>query len=195
MSEPISFWNLPNLLTVLRILVVPIVCWLLSDAPTVWECQMACLIFGIAMLTDVIDGYLARKWNLVTPLGAYLDPLADKLMVTSVLIMLIPLGWVPAWLIALLLCREITITGLRGIASQQGLTLSAGAMGKIKTAYQSVALCMLIWHHDLWWPIIGVTNVHSAGLALLYCSLFFSLASAIEYFCLYYYATQKPAVE
>ena len=121
MKRPASFWNIPNTLTLLRIAMVPVVAGMLWNPPNPTECIVACVIFSVAMITDVIDGYLARKWNLVSPIGAFLDPLADKLMVTTVLIMMIPLSWVPAWAVALLLCREITITGLRGIASQQGL--------------------------------------------------------------------------
>ena len=113
---------------------------MLWNPPKPAECIIACALFSIAMITDVIDGYLARKWDLVSPMGAFLDPLADKLMVTTVLIMMIPLSWVPAWAVALLLCREITITGLRGIATQQNLILAAGGMGKIKTSFQSVAI-------------------------------------------------------
>ena len=102
-AEPIPFWNIPNILTLLRIAAIPVVVLLLWDLPDANTAMIACLIFVLAMITDVIDGYLARKWNQLTPMGAYLDPLADKLMVATVLIMLIPLGWAPAWLIALLL--------------------------------------------------------------------------------------------
>ena len=115
---------------------IPVVAGMLWNPPKPLECKIACVLFTAAMITDVIDGYLARKWDLVSPIGAFLDPLADKLMVTTVLIMMIPLGWVPAWAVALLLCREITITGLRSIASQQGLVIAASVLGKVKTSYQ-----------------------------------------------------------
>ena len=82
---------------------------------------VAFAIFIVAMLTDILDGYLARKWNLVSKMGMFLDPLADKLMVITTLVMLLPLGWVPHWMVALLLCRELAVTGLRGIAIQEGL--------------------------------------------------------------------------
>ena len=195
MSKKISFWNIPNLLTLLRIAAVPVIAWFLwnirdskepNEAKMMTSSIIACIIFSGAMITDIIDGYLARKWDLVTPMGAYLDPLADKLMVTTALIMLIPLERVPAWVVALLLCREITITGLRGIASQQGMTISASALGKIKTAYQSVAIGMLLWFFPVNFPLIGETNVYACGVVLLYVSVFFSLASAVEYFVLYF---------
>ena len=184
-NQPIPFWNLPNILTLLRIAMIPVVAMLLIREPSATEAAIACVIFVVAMITDIIDGYLARKWNLMTPMGAYLDPLADKLMVITTMVMLIPLGWVPAWLVALLICREVTITGLRGIASQQNLVIAASPTGKIKTAFQSTALGMLLWHHPFPFPIIGETDVHSTGIVLLIVSLFFSLVSAAEYFWLY----------
>lgn len=171
-----GFWNLPNTLTVIRMALIPVVVWLLSDEPEYWEHMAAFVLFVGAMITDIIDGYLARKWNLVTPAGAYLDPLADKLMVTAVLVMLVPLGWLPAWLVVLLLCREIAITGLRGIASQEGLVISASSLGKIKTAFQSTALGFLLFHVEA----LGI-DPQPAGVVLMYIATFFSLASASEY--------------
>lgn len=185
-----SFWNLPNSLTVARIALIPVVVWMLGDAPTREECLATAVIFVVAMLTDIVDGYLARKWNLVSPLGAYLDPLADKLMVMAALIMLVPLGWVPAWLVLVLLGREMAITGLRGISSQEGLVLSAGSMGKIKTAFQSTALTMLLLHY----PTLGI-DVHSSGSVLLWVATFFSLASGLEYMMLYFGAVKKREEE
>ncbi len=177
MAESPGFWNLPNILTLVRIACVPIVVVLLWDTPTIVESQLAFWIFIGAMITDIIDGYLARKWNLVTPIGAYLDPMADKLMVTTVLVMLVPLGWVPAWLCALLLSREIAITGLRGIASQEGITISASSLGKAKTAYQSTALGFILWQV----PTLGI-DPWSAGIVLLYIATAISVISAAEYF-------------
>ena len=175
------FWNLPNTLTVIRIFCVPIMVALLWDAPDRMESLLAFWIFIGAMITDVIDGWLARKWDLVSPVGAYLDPMADKLMVTTVLVMLVPLGWVPAWLTALLLCREIAITGLRGIASQEGMVISASSMGKVKTAYQSTALGFILWQDHT----LGA-DPWSAGIVLLYIATAFSLVSAGEYFVGFY---------
>ena len=177
----------------MRIFAIPVVVALLWTPPSPKTAILACLIFVVAMITDIIDGYLARKWNLLTPIGAYLDPLADKLMVATVLIMLIPLGWAPAWLIAVLLCREMTITGLRGIASQQNLILAASPLGKTKTAYQATAIGMLLWHYPLHLPVIGTIHVYSCGIVLLYVSVFFAIISAIEYFYLYYKASQSNA--
>ena len=172
-----GFWNIPNTLTVLRILLVPVMVWLLWDAPDATELTAGWFVFVGAMITDIIDGWLARKWDLVSPAGAYLDPLADKLMVTTVLVMMIPLGWVPAWLVVLLLCREIAITGLRGIASQEGMVISASTLGKLKTAFQSTALGFILWFG----PKYLGTEPRRAGLMLLYIATLFSLFSATEY--------------
>ena len=198
-TEPIPFWNIPNILTLLRIAAIPFVVMMLicppSTEPTPVESIIACVIFVVAMLTDILDGYLARKWNLLTPIGAYLDPLADKLMVTVTLIMLVPLGWAPAWLVALLLCREIAITGLRGIASQQNLVMAASPLGKTKTAYQSTAIGMLLWHNPVDWPLFGHIDIHSCGIILLYISVFFAMISGLEYGMLYYKAAQTSNSE
>ena len=174
---------------------IPIVAGMLWNPPTPRESIIACILFVVAMITDVIDGYLARKWDLVSPIGAFLDPLADKLMVTTVLILMVPLGWVPAWAVALLLCREMTITGLRSIAGQQGLILAAGGMGKIKTTFQSVSLGFLLWYHEVDFPLIGEIRPYVCGLVFLYISLFFAMASALEYFILYYNAQKKQLAQ
>jgi CDP-diacylglycerol--glycerol-3-phosphate 3-phosphatidyltransferase len=172
-----SFWNLPNTLTVLRIFLVPVMVGLLWVEPKPYENVICCLIFVGAMITDVIDGWLARKWNLTSPVGAYLDPLADKLMVITVLIMLIPLGRVDAALVALLLCRELAITALRGIASQEGIVMAAETLGKLKTSYQATAIGMLLWHNHQF----GI-DVHSAGTVTLWIATVFSVVSGIQYF-------------
>ena len=171
-----TFWNLPNSLTVARIGAVPFMVVLLWDPPTPTECWLGFLLFVGAMITDIVDGWLARRWDLVSPLGAYLDPLADKLMVATVLVMLIPLGWVPAWLVALLLCREFAVTGLRGIASQEGMILRASTLGKFKTAYQGTAIGFMLWHEIT----LGL-DPQRAGLVLLYIATFFSIISGLEY--------------
>lgn len=172
-----GFWNLPNILTVLRIVVIPVMVLLLLEEPTQKEALISVVIFVAAMITDIVDGWLARKWDLVSPVGAFLDPLADKLMTITVLVMLVPLGRAPAWIVALLLCREIAITGLRGIASQEGLVIAASSLGKLKTAYLGAAIGFLLYHHEF----MGC-NVHSAGIVLLWIATFCSLFSGLHYF-------------
>ena len=182
-----TFWNLPNSLTVLRIALVPVMVALLwwdpnqAGEPERWLCIVTMSIFVGAMITDIVDGYLARKWGMESVAGAFLDPLADKLMVVTVLIMCVPLNWLPAWLVALLVCRELTITGLRTIAVAEGLVLSASVLGKFKTATQATALGFLLWHHDtnLFWMV--PVNAHACGVLLMYLATFFSLWSAGAY--------------
>ena len=172
-----GFWNLPNSLTVLRIALVPVMVWLLREQPTNTEEIVSVIIFVGAMITDIIDGWLARRWDLVSPVGAYLDPLADKLMTITVLVMLVPLGRAPAWMVALLLCREVAITGLRSIASQEGMVLAASSLGKLKTVYLGTAIGFLLFHTD--W--LGC-DAHSAGIALLWMATALSLLSGMHYF-------------
>jgi len=182
-----SFWNLPNSLTVLRIALVPVMVALMwkdpaqQGDPERWLCILTMSIFVGAMITDIIDGYLARRWGLVSVAGAFLDPLADKLMVVTVLVMCVPHGWLPAWLVALLVCRELTITGLRTIAVSEGLVLSASVLGKFKTATQATALGFLLWHHEtqLFWLVW--VDAHACGVVLMYLATFFSLWSAASY--------------
>jgi CDP-diacylglycerol---glycerol-3-phosphate 3-phosphatidyltransferase len=176
-----GFWNLPNGITVARCLMVPVVVWLLWDTPGRVQAAASCVIFVVAMLSDVLDGYLARKWDLQSAAGAFLDPLADKLMVLTTLVMLIPHGWVPAWTVVVLESRELVIGGLRQIAVSEGMVIAAGSLGKFKTSYQSTALGFLLWHY----PTIGI-DTHSVGILLLWVSIAFSLASAGEYFWGFY---------
>jgi CDP-diacylglycerol--glycerol-3-phosphate 3-phosphatidyltransferase len=171
-----GFWNLPNTLTVLRIFLVPAMVVLLWEDPTQEAMRLGWVIFVGAMITDIVDGWLARKWNLTSAAGAYLDPLADKLMVATVLVMMVERQWVLGWLAALLICREVAITGLRGIASQEGMIISASTLGKFKTSYQGTALGFFLWG----WQDFG-SDPHRVGLLLLYVATFFSLLSGLEY--------------
>lgn len=171
-----GFWNLPNTITVMRCLLVPVMVLVLWNEPDRVGGIVACAIFVGAMLSDVLDGYLARKWGLQSIVGAFLDPLADKLMVVTTLVMLIPHGWVPAWAVVVLEARELVISGLRTIAISEGMVIAAGSLGKFKTAYQSTALGFILFHYTTF----GI-NAWSIGLILLYVSIFFSLASAAEY--------------
>lgn len=181
-----GFWNLPNTITVVRCFLVPVMVAILWKEPSRMMAAAACVIFVGAMLSDILDGYLARKWNLQSVAGAFLDPLADKLMVLTTLIMLVPHGWVPAWFVVVLESRELAIGGLRSIAMSEGMVIAAGSLGKFKTAYQSTALGFLLWHYETW----GI-DTHSVGILLLWVSVFFSLASAGEYFWGFYQYQKK----
>ncbi len=176
-----GFWNLPNTLTVLRIAAVPLMVWVLWTPPGIWMARLAMAIFVTAMITDIIDGYLARKWGLVSVIGAFLDPLADKLIVVTTLVMLVAHGWLPAWMVALLICRELTITALRTIAVSEGLVLAASTLGKFKTSFQATALGFLLWHHETVFLGLFPVDVHACGIILMYFALFFSLVSGWSY--------------
>ncbi len=176
--------NVPNLLTFGRILVIPLVLWLLGRG-TPSDCIFAAIVYALACLTDLIDGWLARKLGIVSVLGKFMDPLADKLLVMATLIWLVPLGRISEWVVVLLLAREISITGLRSIASSEGLVISAGSGGKSKTALQMVGiLCLILgypYHLTLGFLDLGRVDLVHVGRWLVYASLVFSLTSAVQY--------------
>lgn len=177
-------WNLPNLLTMGRILVIPLVLWLM-DRGTPRDCVYAALVYAGAAITDLLDGILARRMGIVSVLGKFLDPLADKLLVMGTLVWLVPMGRISAWAVVLLLSRELAITGLRSIASSEGIVIAAGDGGKSKTALQMVGiLCLIIGYpYEISVPPIsfGLVDMAVVGRALIYISLIFSLGSAIGY--------------
>ncbi|OEU58915.1 MAG: CDP-diacylglycerol--glycerol-3-phosphate 3-phosphatidyltransferase, partial [Desulfuromonadales bacterium C00003094] len=177
--------NLPNLLTLARIACIPLLMTLLlMEGRTSAFC--AALVFSLAAITDWLDGYLARKWQVVTVLGKFLDPLADKLIVMAALIMLIPLGRVPAWAVFVLLAREIVITGLRSIAASEGIVISASNLGKYKTILQMVAIIGLLLHYDYYW-FFGLryewlhVSMQRFGLLFFWFALVLTLWSGIDY--------------
>ncbi|MCF8104079.1 MAG: CDP-diacylglycerol--glycerol-3-phosphate 3-phosphatidyltransferase [Desulfohalobiaceae bacterium] len=142
-------FNIANNLTLARILAIPVLV-LLMYYPTKLTSLLAMLFFILASLTDLFDGFLARKYNIVTSLGKFLDPLADKLLVISALIMLVHSGWLQAWIVIIIVGRETMVTGLRAIAAERGQVISADKYGKLKTILQVVAICPLILHYT-WW--------------------------------------------
>ncbi|MBO4108732.1 CDP-diacylglycerol--glycerol-3-phosphate 3-phosphatidyltransferase [Streptococcus suis] len=163
--------NIPNALTIGRILVIPIFILLL----TVWDSTishvLAAFIFALASITDYLDGYLARKWQVVTNFGKFADPMADKILVMTAFIMLVELGFAPAWVVAIIICRELAVTGLRLLLVENGGTVLAAAMpGKIKTFSQMFAVIFLLLH----WNVVGQIT--------LYIALFFTLYSGYDYF-------------
>lgn len=176
--------NIPNLLTLFRIALIPVICWLIYDG-TPLSCLIAFFFFWGASVTDWLDGYIARKQNLVSVTGKFLDPLADKLLVMASLIMLVGLGRMPGWLVILLLAREISITSLRALASSEGMVIAAGEGGKLKTALQMVGLIGLLIHFtytvDYGFVVVQI-NFHVLGFWLLVVSMFFSIGSAFDYF-------------
>lgn len=185
--------NLPNLLTMGRIAIIPVVLWLL-DRGSPKDCVAAALVYSAAAITDLLDGYLARRMNIVSILGKFLDPLADKLLVMASLIWMVPMGRIPAWAVVLLLGREISVTGLRSIASSSGVVIAAAGGGKSKTALQMIGiLCLILgypYHFDLFFLDLGRVDLVIVGRALVYLSLVFSITSAVEYFSLFVAAVE-----
>jgi CDP-diacylglycerol--glycerol-3-phosphate 3-phosphatidyltransferase len=168
--------NLPNGLTLMRIFLVPL---LVAVLLTKYNVLIAAAIFLAASLTDLLDGYLARKREQVTTLGILLDPVADKLLISSAFISLVQLQVVPAWMVVIIIGREFAVSGLRSIASVQGFTIDASELGKIKMATQVAAITLLIlgMPGGSSYPIF-----HSLGRIALYFVVLFALLSAIGYF-------------
>ena len=163
--------NIPNALTVGRILVIPIFILLLSLWNHPLSHILSALIFALASITDYLDGYLARKWKVVTNFGKFADPLSDKMLFMSAFIMLVGVNLVPAWVSAIIVCRELAVTGLRLLLVENGGTVLAAAMpGKIKTATQMFSVIFLLCHFTI------------LGNIMLYISLFFTLYSGYDYF-------------
>jgi CDP-diacylglycerol--glycerol-3-phosphate 3-phosphatidyltransferase len=146
----------------------------------------AAALFSAASFTDWLDGYLARRMGIVTVFGKFLDPIADKLIVMTALIMIIPLGRVPAWLVLVILGREIIITGLRGIASSEGIVIAASDLGKFKTIFQLVAIIALLLHYEYRWffsvdhPLL-VVNMHNVGMFYLWIAFIITVWSGVDY--------------
>ena len=176
------FMNLPNTISVARIFLVPL---LVSVLLTKFEGRLviglpvelvAGAIFGIASLTDWLDGYLARRRKQVTTLGQILDPLADKLLISATLISLVQLNLVQSWMVAVIICREIAVTGLRNLAYSRGLTMPASGLGKIKMASQVTAILLLI----LGWERVPLLVFMGQGV--MWVVLVTSLLSAFDYY-------------
>lgn len=165
--------NLPNWLTTFRVALIPVVIACLYQQTNYYD-WAAGIIFGIASITDFFDGYLARKWKLETIYGKLIDPLADKFLVVCAAIMLLKLGRIHEIAVMILLCRELAITGLRAIASSEGIVIGASGGGKWKTTIQMFALPFMMVHD----PEIPL---YKPGEVLLYISLGLSLWSAFAY--------------
>lgn len=179
--------NLPNCLTILRLLLVPVIAVLLefdSDQPPFerdWMLRfspgrIAGLVVAFAGFTDLMDGWLARRWNIESLLGKFLDPVADKVLLMVGLVMLMKLGRVESWLVILLLSREFLVTALRGVAVGEGLIISAGEAGKWKLTFQLIGLGFLMWYGN----IFGF-SAYFIGTWILYLALGISLFSGFQY--------------
>jgi CDP-diacylglycerol---glycerol-3-phosphate 3-phosphatidyltransferase len=176
-----EFTNLPNLVTMSRVVLVPFVLIFIDNFSPL-RSFIASLLYLGAAAGDALDGYLARSRGQVSMLGKFLDPLADKLIVTAVLVFMVALDRVPAWLVVVLIARDLAINGLRSIASAQGIVIAASESGKIKTALQLVSIMMLLIYFR--YPVLGtsiVLDYHRVGLYLLGISMGVSLLSGAQY--------------
>ena len=170
--------TLPNLLSLLRIALIPFLVYFLTDTGPLFS-ALAALTFFVASLTDFLDGYLARLHGHTTTLGKFLDPLADKLVVAAALIMLSATARfprVPAWMVVVIVGRELAVTGLRGIASSEGVILPAEELGKYKMIFQMFALHGLLIHYSY-----VFVDFHLAGMYFLWISLVLGVWSGIDY--------------
>jgi CDP-diacylglycerol--glycerol-3-phosphate 3-phosphatidyltransferase len=176
--------NLPNLLTLVRIFLVPLLVAALvqqnfqlhwNERVLVANDFFALIVFLAAALTDLLDGYLARRWKQVTTVGTLLDPVADKLLISAALISLVQTRLLPGWLVVLIISREFAVSGLRSIAAAEGYTIKAGELGKSKMVLQVVGIALVLL--SIRWPAL-----RTVAMVTMYGVLLFALASAVEYF-------------
>jgi len=162
--------NLPNLLTMLRILLVPVLVVALLEA-TPNGSAVAAIVFGLAAITDGLDGYIARQQSSITNFGKIMDPIADKLLIAAALVTLVSLDRVAAWVAIAIIAREFAVSALRVAAGQQGVVIPASSLGKLKTVVQVVAILAVIassawWAHALLYTAVGVTLISGADYFL-----------------------------
>lgn len=169
-------FNLPNTITLMRIGVVPFLFILLSNPGEFWSLVIAGL-FVVASITDFFDGYIARKYHMITTMGKFLDPIADKIIVNTAMILMIPIGRIPAWIVAITIIRDLIVDVIRSIASSEGIFMQASILGKQKTVTQIIAVTALMIHYS----IFGI-NAHIVGTVILYVALFLTIYSGIDYF-------------
>lgn len=167
--------NLPNKLTILRVfLIFPFVLFMLTDIGGSTGKYIACVIFIIASFTDFLDGYIARKYKLVTNFGKFMDPLADKLLVCAALICLTSIQMLPAWIVIVIISREFVISGFRLIASDNGIVIAASYWGKFKTVSQMAMIILLIINFSF--PIMNILETIA-----IYLSLILTVVSLVDY--------------
>ncbi len=179
-----EFWNLPNVLTLGRIAIIPVFAVFTYWADPLHSFYAAAL-FALASITDIVDGFLARRLNLVTVLGKFMDPLADKLIVMAALVLLVRLGRVESGLVIVLLAREFIVTGLRTVAMSEGLVIAASQEGKWKTSTQLCAIVALLVHyrHEVNFVFFKAAfDFNHVGKFLLWLSVGLSIISAVGYF-------------
>jgi CDP-diacylglycerol--glycerol-3-phosphate 3-phosphatidyltransferase len=177
--------NLPNKLTILRTIMIPFfLVALLCDEKyggfIPYGNWIALVIFALASLTDMLDGKIARKYHLITDFGKFMDPLADKLLVTSAMIAFVDLGRIPCWVVIIIIAREFIISGFRLVAADNGIVIAAGIWGKVKTAEQMVMLCILIADLGSVFPAIS-DGIYILEQILIYVALILTIVSLLDY--------------
>ena len=165
----------PNFLTMCRVAAIPGII-LLMLCPTRLSTFLAALLFSAAAITDYFDGFFARSRGLTSEFGKLMDPLADKLLVSSAFIMIASQGWIPGWIICIIIGREIAITGLRNVMAENNEDVSASNLGKYKTGFQIAAIIPLLIHY----PYFGI-NFHAIGMFFLWGALIYTVWSGIDY--------------
>jgi CDP-diacylglycerol--glycerol-3-phosphate 3-phosphatidyltransferase len=179
-------FNLPNTITMIRIGVIPVLfCLLFSPGPEM--SLVIAVLFIAAALTDLLDGYIARRYRIVTTMGKFLDPIADKLIVNTAMILMIPIGRIPAWIVAVIIIRDFAVDGIRNIASSEGMVIQASPSGKRKTLCQIFAVSALMIHY----PFIGA-DAHAVGMIILFIALILTVTSGIDYFIKFYQSSLRP---
>jgi CDP-diacylglycerol--glycerol-3-phosphate 3-phosphatidyltransferase len=184
--------NLPNALTILRIFFVPLLVaalvqetvWFQVGSVRVTNDWLALAIFLAAAFTDLLDGYLARRWKQVTTIGTLLDPIADKLLISAALISLVQIRALPGWMAVLIIGREFAVSGLRSIAAAEGYTIRASDLGKTKMFCQVVAISVML-------PCVRHPALRPVGLALMWGVVFFALVSAVSYFAKFWHKVDE----
>lgn len=166
----------PNNLTLFRVITVPLIVLLLLK-PNGFMSFLAALLFSVAAITDYFDGRFARERGMITNLGKVMDPVADKLLVSCTIIMMASLNWIPAWIVCIIIGREIAVTGLRNIIAQNGRDVSASNLGKYKTGFQIAAIIPLLIHYSY----LGL-NFNAIGMFFLWGALIFTVWSGADYF-------------
>ena len=172
--------NLPNAITMLRVGIIPVLFFLLFNPDRIWSFVMA-LLFIMAALTDLLDGYVARKYKIVTNIGKLLDPIVDKLIVNTAMILMIPIGRIPAWIVSIIIIRDFIVDGIRTIATSEGMIIDASKLGKRKTLCQIFAVSALMIHY----PFIGA-NAHMVGMVILFIALWLTIHSGVDYLLKFY---------
>ena len=164
--------NLPNKLTLFRVILIPFFCFFMLTDITGYDKWIALAIFIIASLTDLLDGKIARKYNLVTDFGKFMDPLADKLLVCSAMILLVDLERSPSWIVVIIIAREFIISGFRLIAVENGRVIAASYWGKFKTTFQMVMIVLMI---------ANIPELSILTTIIMYVALILTVVSLIDY--------------